>query len=92
MTTYEITQIEYCIEEDNLDLCEEDYDSYDDYEKACEDLIIEIENELPSRIVVDFNFDNDDSEEDIEYALCDYISDMTGWLVNNFCYEIVENY
>jgi hypothetical protein len=89
MATYEITQIEYCIEEENLELNENDYENYDDYEKACEDLIAEIESELPSRIVVDFDFDDDDDEEDIEYALCDYITDMTGWLVNNFCYEEV---
>lgn len=33
---------------------------------------------------------NEDADEFIKEHGADYISDVTGWLVNSFCYEIVD--
>lgn len=61
------------------------YPLYSDYEKACEDKIREIEGELPSEMILEI----EDDGRDIDEQLCDMITNQTGYLVDQFCFEEV---
>jgi hypothetical protein len=84
------TSIDYCVEEE--DVCE----------KICEDASIEEDSEefydaihaeikrvkdgLPQKLELEIECD----PEDLDDMVCDAISEETGWLVNGFAYDILE--
>lgn len=84
-----VTDIWYDIEpEDICDLDEEDFALRSDYIRACENVIDEILEDLPSEMLLEV--EDGLSEGEIEDDLLDTICDETGWLVRSFNYEIVE--
>lgn len=84
------TSVDYCVEEE--DVCE----------KICEDASIEEDSEefydaihaeikrvkesLPQHLELEIECD----PEDLDDMVCDAISEETGWLVNGFAYDIIE--
>ena len=85
-----VTKIDYCIDYSDTLINEEDYALYSDYAKACDDEINKIEDELPAELTFDVSkstYENEDMDE----LLADKISEVTGWLVNGFHYEVLED-
>ena len=86
---YLVYNIDYCVEEDDCGLDENDYDCEQAYENACEEKIEEIKNDLPVELHIDIDDDTDDDM--LEDELCELITEETGWLVNSFDYMKIEN-
>ena len=85
------TSIDYCVEDEDVceDICndpeiEEDSEEFYD---AIEAKIEEIKNSLPQELILEFY---DCEREDLDDIVCDAISEETGWLVNSFTYDIIE--
>ena len=87
---YRVFNINYCVEEEDLDLelPEGDFDE-EDFDDFVESKINEIKSELPKSLYIELDFCEDECF-DTEEELADAISDRTGWLVNSFDYEKVE--
>lgn len=51
-------------------------------------VIIPVQVELPSELTLDTDLEN---EEDVQYRGADVLSDHTGWCVESFNYEILDN-
>lgn len=80
------TSIDYCVEYEDI------FEGYwpEDQEwtdEQFEEKIDEIKNGLPQELDLEFY---DCEREDLDDLVCDAISDATGWLVNSFDYDIVE--
>jgi len=83
------TSIDYCVEEedvcsefDNDPEIEEDSEEYYD---AIHDKIAEIKRELPQALELEIECE----PEDLDYEVCEAVSEETGWLVNGLSYEII---
>ena len=84
------THIDYCIEEEDVmeDICEDasiEEDSEEFYD-AIDAEIKRIKSELPQHLELEIECE----EEDLDDMVCDAISEETGWLVNGFTYDIIE--
>lgn len=80
-----VTNIDWCLDSED----EEDWDSED--EEDCdseneEDSDLENEEDFPSEVIV--YLDDEESEDEIEEVILDFLSDEYGFLVNSFSYEI----
>jgi len=80
------TSIDYCVEYEDI------FEGYwpEDQEwtdEQFEEKIDEIKASLPQELDLEFY---DCEREDLDDLVCDAISDATGWLVNSFDYDIVE--
>lgn len=85
------TQIEYYVSAEDIDL-PDPFESYgrvdlEEYsEEEIEDMIDEVKMCLPQTLILEVECEPEDLEDCIE----DAISDETGWLVEYFSYEILE--
>lgn len=81
-----VTNIKYSIIQEDID----DYREYKelDAEVTDEEIEEEIQNSLPSHLVVEADYNSDDYDEEI----CDCISDETGWCIEGFNEEPAVNY
>ena len=85
------TQIEYCVSAGDIDL-PDPFESYgrvdlDEYtDEEIEAMIEEVKASLPQTLILEVECE----EEDLEDCITDAISDETGWLVEYFSYEILE--
>jgi len=92
---YKVTNISYYIGHEDVsdDLDEEDFALRSDYIEECDNRIAEIEESLPTEMIVDVSDDPDSFMRvfniDLRDEIMDAISDKTGWLVNGFDYEEV---
>lgn len=84
------THIDYCVEEqdvcwqfDNDTELEEDSEEYYD---AINAEVNRIKENLPQEIELEIECDKDDLDD----MVCDAISEQTGWLINGFDYQIIE--
>lgn len=59
----------------------------DDLEEWYDIKIAEIEKSLPKKVVVDVYCDD---EDEFEEALVEALSDKTGWLIEDYEYDIIE--
>ena len=82
--------IDYCIEQedvcwqfDNQADLEEDSEEYYD---AIDAEIVRLKKTLPQNLELEIECD----PEDLDDMVCDAISEETGWLVNGFSYDIIE--
>lgn len=84
---YRVAGIEYSIEpEDVMDEFDEDsFALRSDLIEACENRIDEILENLPSEMVVEI--EDYEEDEDIDDAICDAVSERTGWLVKGLSYQ-----
>ena len=87
---YRVFHIQYGIDiEDVMDEFDEsEYTCRADLLRDCEGRIAEIEDSLPTSMLLDIPDDVD--PEDVDDALSDAISEKTGWLVSRFQYERVD--
>lgn len=83
------TSIDYCIEDedvcwqfDNDPEIEEDSEEYYD---AIHAEVKRIKKELPQTL----EFEIECEEEDLNFEVCDAVSEETGWLVNSVSYKII---
>ena len=83
------TSIDYCVEDedvcweiDNDPTIEEDSEEYYD---AIHDRIKEIKNDLPQTLDLEIECE----EEDLDYEVCEAVSEQTGWLTNGVNYKII---
>ena len=84
------THIDYCVEEEDVmeDICEDasiEEDSEEFYD-AIDAKIKEVKESLPQHLELEIECE----EEDLDDMVCDAISEETGWLVNGFAYDIIE--
>ena len=86
---YKVTNISYYIGHEDVsdDLDEEDFALRSDYIEECDNRIAEIEESLPTEMIVEVP---DDPDADLDDEIMEIISDKTGWLVNGFDYEEVD--
>lgn len=89
---YKVKNISYHITPEDVDLDEDDFALRSDYLAACTNKINEIIENLPSELIVsvsgeDFDTGTDDELDDI---LTDIVSDETGFLVESFEYDEVD--
>ena len=86
---YKVTNIKYSIELEDVadEFDEDDFALRSDYIEECEKKIEEIEEDLPSEMIVDI--DDDTDTDDVDDAISDVISDKTGWLIESFNFEPV---
>jgi len=78
-----VHDIDYCIEEE--DLIDNDFDVDEMSEDEIEAAIQKIVATLPKELVLTVEC----TEDALEDVLVDTISEETGWLINNFQYEII---
>ena len=91
---YRVYNIDYCIEPEDLEINEDDFDKMvdeNDFDDFIEEKMNEILEDLPDEIFVDF-VDDGVYEDELEFEgrLADAVSDLTGWLVSSFEYEKVK--
>lgn len=85
------THIDYCVEEE--DICETfeemhpevEVDS-DEYWEAIDTEINRLKNNLPQTLELEIECEEEDLDDEVGEA----ISEETGWLVNGFTYNIIE--
>lgn len=85
-----VTSIDYCIEEEDVmeDICEDasiEEDSEEFYD-AIHAKIEEIRNSLPQTMELEIECEPDE----LDYLVCDEVSEETGWLNYSVTYEILE--
>ena len=81
-----VYNIDWCVEEEDVCDCV-NYNDKNYIEKMATE-IKNIKSELPKEtdIMCDEDFEN---KNDLEYFICEYLSNTYGWLVNSFSYENV---
>lgn len=84
--TVKVTNIVYCVEEEDVDVDPHEYETTEDYLAAIDEAIGEAMNELPKEMTIKLSADSAGSLED---DIADVISDETGWLVESFSYEVM---
>ena len=86
---YKITNIRYYIGHEDVadEFDEEDFALRSDYIEECDNRIAEIEENLPTEMIVELP---DDPDIDLDDEITEAISDKTGWLVSGYDYEEVE--
>lgn len=88
---YVIDNIDYDITEEDIDINQAGYDSYEEFVYAVNNKIREIENSLVKKYYITVEAEDDiKSEDELEAFFADEISDATGWLVNTFNYRKIE--
>ena len=85
-----VTAIDYCIEEEDVmeEICEDasiEEDSEEFYD-AIHAKIEEIRNSLPQTMELEIECEPDE----LDYLVCDEVSEETGWLNYSVTYEILE--
>ncbi len=93
MSYYKVktTSVDYCVEEEDIcDTFEEQHPEVevdsDEYWEAIDAEITRLKNSLPQTLELEIECD----PEDLDDMVCDAISEETGWLVNSFTYDILE--
>ena len=93
MSYYKVktTSVDYCVEEEDIcDTFEEQHPEVevdsDEYCEAIDAEITRLKNSLPQTLELEIECD----PEDLDDMVCDAISEETGWLVNSFTYDIIE--
>ena len=78
-----VYDIDYCIDEEDLEANDFDVDemSEDEIEAAIQKIVATLPKELVLTVEC--------TEDALEDVLVDAISEETGWLINNFQYEII---
>ena len=78
--------IDYCVEEEDVEELAEDndIDIYD--EEAMEQLIQDVKNELPKEVILNIDCEEDELDDDL---IVDELTDETGWLINSYSYDII---
>ena len=78
--------IDYCVEEEDVEeLAEEnDIDIYDD--EAMEQLIESVKEDLPKEVILNIDCEEDELDDDL---IVDELTDETGWLINSYSYDII---
>ena len=78
--------IDYCVEEEDVEeLAEEnDIDIYDD--EAMEQLIQDVKEDLPKEVILNIDCEEDELDDDL---IVDELTDETGWLINSYSYDII---
>lgn len=93
MSYYKVktTSVDYCVEEE--DICETFEEQHpevevdsDEYWEAVDTEVIRLKNSLPQTLELEIECD----PEDLDDMVCDAISEETGWLVNSFAYDVLE--
>lgn len=84
--TVKVTNIVYCVEDEDVDIDPDDYETTEDYLAAIDEVIGEAMNELPKEMTIKLSANSAGSLED---DIADAISDETGWLVEGFAYEVM---
>lgn len=85
-----VYNIDYCIEEE--DVCSEiDEDASieedsEEYYEAIHNQIKYLKETLPQDLILTITCE----KEDLEELVCDDVTDLTGWLLNGFKFEILE--
>jgi hypothetical protein len=85
-----VTSIDYCIEEEDVmeDICEDasiEEDSEEFYD-AIHTKIEEIRNSLPQTMELEIECEPDE----LDYLVCEAVSEETGWLNYSVTYKILE--
>jgi hypothetical protein len=85
-----VTSIDYCIEEEDVmeDICEDasiEEDSEEFY-NAIHAKIEEIRNSLPQTMELEIECEPDE----LDYLVCEAVSEETGWLNYSVTYKILE--
>jgi len=78
--------IDYCVEEEDVEDLIEDNDIDIDDDEAIEQLIQDVKNELPKEVILNIDCDEDELDDDL---IVDELSDETGWLINSYSYDII---
>lgn len=93
MSYYKVktTSVDYCVEEEDIcDTFEEQHPEVevdsDEYWEAIDAEITRLKNSLPQTLELEIECD----PEDLDDMVCDAISEETGWLVNSFTYDVLE--
>lgn len=93
MSCYKVktTSVDYCVEEE--DICETFEEQHpevevdsDEYWEAIDAEVARLKNSLPQTLELEIECD----PEDLDDMVCDAISEETGWLINSFTYDILE--
>ena len=93
MSYYKVktTSVDYCVEEE--DICETFEEQHpevevdsDEYWEAIDAEVTRLKNSLPQTLELEIECD----PEDLDDMVCDAISEETGWLINSFTYNILE--
>jgi hypothetical protein len=71
---------------DSLDDDERESMSEDELDEMIEQALEDTRDELPQEL----EFELDCQEDELEDIICDWISDETGWFINYFNYQILE--